>query len=166
MDSILPALIGTTVLVLASLFIARSGFTSFEVLGESWQDAEVRSVERVRSDISIVSIDASGSTIDVVVQNDGATEVVDFSRMDVVLQYTGGGTNYVKYMDFTAEFAPQPDDSWRVLSINNDVIDPRVLDGGESMTVRLLANPVPDSGSHWLQVTTELGISTASFFTK
>lgn len=166
MDSVLPALIAVTILVLASLFIGRSAFSSFQVLGDSWQDAEARSVERVRSDIAVVSVDASGSAIDVVVQNDGATEVIDFSRMDVVLQYTGGGTSHVKYLDFTTEFAPQPDDSWRVLSINNDVIDPRVLNGGESMSVRILANPVPDSGSHWLQITTELGISTASFFTK
>lgn len=166
MDSVLPALLAVTILLLASLFIGRSGFSSFQVLGDSWQDAEARSVERVRSDISLTSIDASGSDIDVTVQNDGATEVVDFSRMDVVVQYTGGGTTYVKYLDFTTESAPQPDDSWRVLSINNDVIDPRVLNGGESMTVRLVLNPVADSGSHWLQVTTELGISTASFFTK
>ena len=59
MDSILPSLIGVTILVIASLVIGRSSFNSFQVLGDSWQDAEERSVERVRSDISMTSVVAS-----------------------------------------------------------------------------------------------------------
>ena len=165
MDSILPALLAVTILILASLFIGKSSFTSFQVLGESWQDAEERSIERVRSDISITSISASGPSVDVVVRNDGATPVVDFSRMDVVVQYTSGGSSFITYVDFTTQSTPQPDGTWRVLSISDDVIDPGILNTGESMTMRVRLIPAPGIGSHWLQVTTELGISASSFFT-
>ncbi len=165
MDSVLPALLAVTILVLASLMLGRSGFSSFRVLSDSWQDAEERSIERVRSDISITSINVSGSDIDIVVKNDGATAVVDFSRMDMLIQYTNASTTYNKYLDFTTVTAPQPDDSWRVLSISNDVIDPRVLNAGESMTIRARLSPQPGAGSHWLQVTTELGLSADSSFT-
>ncbi len=165
MDSVLPALLAVTILVLASLMLGRSGFSSFRVLSDSWQDAEELSIERVRSDISITSINVNGSDIDVVVRNDGATAVVDFSRMDMLIQYTAASTTYNKYLDFTTVTTPQPDDSWRVLSISNDVIDPRVLNAGESMTIRARLSPQPGTGSHWLQVTTELGISADSSFT-
>ena len=349
MDSILPSLIGVTILVIASLVIGRSSFNSFQVLGDSWQDAEERSVERVRSDISMTSVAASdtirgtadqpisftatddpgnyvqtsdgqltvfmvnqddsdwiriddisvtittatGSTvydftgitnpsaghtaedgeidvsdaviadgtfgarrntiagwnnwgeastaeygnlvgsddayyqtadpgggdnaatifefviveapatitqidvnaevaqgvntdamflylwnyttstyavcctdIDFTIQNDGATAVVDFSQMDVVVQYTLASTTYADYGVFTLSSSPQPSDTWRALSISNDVIDPRVLNTGESLNGVLRVFPAVGTGtSNWLQVTTELGISASSFFT-
>ncbi len=165
MDSILPALIAVAILVLASLMLGRSSFTSIRVVSDAWQDAEERSVERVRSDITITSIIVSGPNIDVTVRNDGATPVVDFSRMDVVVQYTSAPTNYTKYVDYTTQSAPQPDDTWRVVSVNNDVIDPRILNTSENMSLRIKLSPAPGSGSHWLQVTTELGISASLFFT-
>ena len=164
MDGILPGLLATTILLLAALMLGRSGFTSVQVLGDSWQDAEERSVERVRSDITITSINVTGSDVDVVVRNDGDTAVVDFSRMDVVVQYVAASGNLIKYVDFTTDSAPQPDDTWRVLFINNDVIDPSVLNTDETMTIRIELNPAPSAGSHWLQVTTELGVSASLFF--
>jgi hypothetical protein len=165
MDSVLPGILAVALLVLGSLVIGRSGFTSFNVLGDAWRDAEERSVERLQSDVSVTSVVAAGSSIDAVLENHGQTPVVDFSRMDVVVQYSSGGTSYVKYLQFTTDASPQPADTWRVVSITNDVIDPRVLNTGESMTVRIELSQAPDAGSHWLQITTELGISAASFFT-
>ena len=349
MDSILPSLIGVTILVVASLVIGRSSFNSFQVLGDSWQDAEERSVERVRSDISMTSITASdtiqgtsdqpisftadtdpgdyvqtsdgqltvfmvnqddsdwvrvddisvtittslGSAvydftgitnpssnhtaedgeidetdaviangtfsarrntitgwsnwgeastgeygnlvgpddayyqgadpgngdnaamifelyvtetpaditridvnaevaqgvntdamflylwnytmssyavcctdIDFTIQNDGATAVVDFSQMDVVVQYTFASVGYTDYGVFTIASAPQPSDTWRAISISNDGIDPRVLNTNESLNGMLRVFPAVGTGtSNWLQVTTELGISASSLFT-
>jgi len=164
MDNVLPAVLVAAIMLMGSLALGRSGFSSFRVLSEAWQDAEERSVELARSDIVITSINRSGANVDAIVQNDGATPVVDFSRMDVVVQYTSGGNSYIKYIPFTTQTTPQPQDTWRVLSITNDVIDPSVLNTGESMTIRVRLNPAPGTGSHWLQVTTELGISASMFF--
>ncbi len=107
------------------------------------------------------------SDVDVVVRNDGATPVVDFSRMDVVVQYTSGANNgLIEYIDFTPQASPQPGPAWRVVSISNDVIDPSVLNTAESMTLRTRLFPaLGTSTNNWIQVTTELGISSASFFT-
>ena len=105
--------------------------------------------------------------VDVVINNEGATPVVDFSRMDAVVQYTSGSSDsYIKYVDFTSESSPQPSNAWTVLSVNDDVIDPGVLNMGESLTVRIRLFPAVGVGtSNWLQLTTELGISASSFFT-
>jgi len=349
MDSILPTLLGVTILVIAALVIGTSGFNSFQVLGDSWQDAEARSVERVRSDVSLTSVvaddtiqgtsdtlvslsatanaadyvqdadgqvtvfvvnqddsdwvrvddlsvvvetelgsstyDFSGVTspsggataetgeivasdndiadgtfgarretiagwanwleastadyaslvgsddahfqsadpdgginaamifefyvaetpaditqitvnaevaqgantdamfvylwdyansayracctdISFTVQNDGATPVVDFSRMDVVAQYSVASETFAHYGGFTTEAAPQPANTWRAISITNDVIDPRIVNTNESLNGTVRVFPAVGSGtSNWLQVTTELGISASSFFT-
>ena len=104
--------------------------------------------------------------IDFTIQNDGATAVVDFSQMDVVVQYTLASITYADYGLFTTLSSPQPSDTWRALSISNDVIDPRVLNTGESLNGTLRVFPAVGTGtSNWLQVTTELGISASSFFT-
>lgn len=106
------------------------------------------------------------SDVDIVVANDGATALVDFSRMDVVAQYQSPSALVIKYIDFSATISPQPSDTWTVLSVNDDVIDPRVVNTNESMTARLRLFPALGVGtSNWLQVTTELGISASTFYT-
>ena len=107
------------------------------------------------------------SDIDIVVQNDGATPIVDFSRMDLVLQYTAGSSSVLNtYVDFTTATAPQPATSWLPVSVSDDVIDPGVLNTGESLNITAKLFPaIGTSTSDWLQVTTELGISASLFFT-
>ena len=163
MDSVLPSVLGITVLLLSSLMIGRSGLTSFGVLSDSWQRAEERSVERLQSDIFITSANRTGGEVDLVVQNNGATPVVDFSKVDVVVQYSSGGISYAKYLPFTTD-DPPPDGTWGVVAIVNDVVDPRVLNYGESLTMRLQLNPAPDTASNWVQVTTEQGVSASAVF--
>lgn len=163
MDSILPSLFGIAVLLTSSLMLGRSGFTSFRVMSDSWQRAEERSMERLHSDISITSAVLTGAELDLTVQNEGATPVIDFSKVDVVVQYGAGGISYAKYLPFTTD-VPQPDDTWSVLAIINDVVDPRVLNYGESMSLKLLLNPAPDTPGNWVQMTTEHGVSASAAF--
>ena len=165
MDTILPSLLAVSILVLASLLLGRSSFNSFNVLGEAFHDAEDRAVERLHSDITITSITVTGPNVDVIVRNDGDTSVVDFSRMDVVVQYQSGGNNLLTWVPYTTNPNP-PNNTWTVTSISNDVIDPNILNTGESMTIRIKLIPAVGTGtSNWLQVTTELGISASLFFT-
>lgn len=170
MDSILPALLAVTVLVLASMSLGQSSFTSFQALGDSWQDAEERTLERLQSDITVTSVTVVGPLVEVVVRNDGETPVLDFSRMDVVVQYTSGDlisgfTNNMAYVPYST-ISPLPDNTWTALVITDDVIDPGVLNNGESVTIQVRLNPpVGTPTSNWTQVSTELGVSASSFFT-
>jgi hypothetical protein len=163
MDSILPSLFGITVLLTSSLLLGRSGFTSFRVMTESWQQAETNTMQRLHSDISITSATRTGAELDLVVQNDGATPVIDFSKMDVLVRYSEGGVTYDKYIAFTNDL-PQADDTWRVVAIVNDVIDPRVVNTGESISIKVQLNPAPDTSGNWVQVTSEHGVSASAAF--
>jgi hypothetical protein len=163
MDSVLPSVLGITALLLSSLVLGRSGFTSFRVLSDSWQGATKQSIQRLQSDIAITSVSRNGGGVDLVIKNDGVTPMVDFSKVDVVVQYNSGNVTYAKYIPFTIA-TPQPDDTWQVLAIVDDVVDPRVLNTGESMSIRIELNPVPDTANNWIQITTEQGISTSAMF--
>lgn len=170
MDSVLPALLAVSVMLLATLMVGQHGFDSFNLLSDSWRDAEERSIERIQTDITITDITVLGPNVDVTVRNDGETKIVEFDRMDLVIQYTsgtmlGGFTNHIRWLPYTTD-SPQPDNTWTVLSVADDVIDPGVLNAGESMNLRVrLAPAVGTPTSNWLQVTTELGISASMFFT-
>ena len=146
---------------------APSTITQIDVAIEGAQGAAVDAWFTYLWDYNTSTYAVCCSDVDVVVKNDGATPVVDFSRMDVVVQYTSGASNgLIEYIDFTTQASPQPGPAWRVVSISNDVIDPSVLNTAESMTVRTRLFPaLGTSTNNWLQVTTELGISAASFFT-
>ncbi len=145
---------------------APSSITQIDVQVEVAQGAAVDAMYVYLWDYNTSTYAVCCSDVDVVVQNDGATEVVDFSRMDVVLQYQSGSSALISYVDFTTGAAPQPSGTWRAVSISNDVIDPGVLNTGESMTIRVKLFPaVGVSTSNWLQVTTELGVSASLFFT-
>ena len=85
--------------------------------------------------------------------------------MDIVVQYTLASVVYADYGVFTTLTSPQPSDTWRAISITNDLIDPRVLNTGESLNGILRVFPAVGTGTtNWLQVTTELGISASSTF--
>lgn len=143
----------------------RASITQIDVAVEAAQGAATDAWFLYLWNYTTSSYTVCCSDVDVVVPNDGATPVVDFSRMDVVVQYTSGSDSYITYVDFTTESSPQANDTWTVVSVNNDVIDPGVLNMGENMTISIRLSPPASSGSHWLQVTTELGVSASSFFT-
>lgn len=145
---------------------APASITQIDVQVEVAQGAAVDAMYVYLWDYTNSTYAVCCSDVTVVVQNDGATEVVDFSRMDLVLQYQTGSSALITYADFTTLTAPQPSGTWRAVSISNDVIDPGVLNTGESMTVGVRLFPaVGVSTSNWLQITTELGVSASLFFT-
>ena len=146
---------------------APATITQIDIQVEGAQGAAVASWFLYLWNYSTSSYAVCCSDVDVTVRNDGATPIVDFSRMDVVLQYTTGGSNVLnKYVDFTIDTAPQPAPNWLPVSVSDDVIDPGILNTGESLLIRARLFPAVGTGtSNWLQVTTELGISASLFFT-
>ncbi len=163
MDNVLPSLLFTIVLIIGSLTMGQSGIDSYQSLGVSWTAAIDLSEERVASDIEVTCTSTGGSDVDVLVRNDGTTSVSDFSRVDVVAQYSSGAQDHIIWLPYTAP--PLQSNSWTLLSIADDKIDPGVLNTGETALIRMRLDPaVAPSTTNWVQVTTELGVSASFFF--
>ena len=151
------------VLLIGSLTLGQSGIESYQSLGASWTNALDLSEERVASDIKITCTSTGGSDVDVLVRNDGTTSVSDFSRVDVVAQYSSGAQDHIIWLPYTAP--PLQSNTWTILSIADDKIDPGILNPGETALIRMRLDPaVAPSTTNWVQVTTELGISASFFF--
>lgn len=163
MDNVLPGLLFTIVLIIGSLTLGESGIKSYQNVGVSWTNAINLSEERVASDIRVTCTSTGGSDVDVLVRNDGTTSVSDFSRIDVVAQYSSGAQNHVIWLPYTAP--PLQSNSWTILSIADDRIDPGILNTGETALIRMRLDPaVAPSTTNWVQVTTELGVSASFLF--
>ncbi|MEX0785266.1 MAG: hypothetical protein WD939_01385 [Dehalococcoidia bacterium] len=162
MDGILPSLLGFALLMTVSLTVGSSGLRTYQSLGQSWQDAEELSEQRINSDISIASINPNGFDVSVTLLNEGKTPIVDYSAMDVVVQYSTGSETVI---DWVSHAAPLQPNSWTVGALLNDAFEPRVLNSGESALLQVCLDPAPAAGSiNWLQITTGLGISAADSF--
>ncbi|MGD0115157.1 MAG: hypothetical protein ABSC13_04025 [Dehalococcoidia bacterium] len=167
METGIPALLIAAIMMITSVVMARSGYSSVDQLGQSWQAMEQRMEERVRTQLTAVSVqvDPSHANIAVQLRNDGQTTVADFGRMDVVVQYfSESGTRYVQWVPFTS--GALQSNTWAVTSILDDYVNPGVLDPGEILQLEIRINPPMGTGTNgWIIVSTENGVTVSAAVT-
>ncbi len=164
METSIPALLIAAIMMITTVVMARSGYSSVDRLGQSWQGMEQRLEERVRTQLTAVSsqVDSSHANITLQLRNDGQTTVADFARMDVVVQYLSeSGTRYAHWIPFTS--GALQSNTWRVASIANDTFEPGVLNPGEILQLEIRINPPMGPGTNgWVIVSTENGVTVSA----
>ncbi len=167
METSIPALLIAAIMLITSIVMARSGYSSVDRLGQSWQAMEQRLEERVRTQLTAVSaqVDESHANITLELRNDGQTPVADFARMDVLVQYfSESGAHYVNWVPFTS--GPLQSNTWAVESILDDYVNPGVLDPEETLQIQVRINPPMGTGTNgWIIVSTENGVTVSAAVT-
>jgi len=166
MENGIPALIIAAILMLATVFLARSGFLGVDAVGQELRESEARYAEQSRTGISVTStaIDGPGANVTFVVRNDGQTPIADFARMDVVLQYFGEtGTRFDKWIAYTS--GALASDTWTTGAFTDDIFEPGILNPGESVEILARVNPVVGAGStNWAVIGSERGVTVQTYF--
>jgi len=161
METGIPALLVAAIFMITTVVMARSGYSAVDRLGQSWQVMESRLEERVRTDLTAVQAQADESRANLTLQlrNDGQVPIVDYARMDVVVQYISeSGQRYALWVPFTS--GALQSNTWTVTGITNDTFDPGVLDPGEILEMQIRINPPMGAGtSGWVIVSTENGVT-------
>jgi archaellum component FlaF (FlaF/FlaG flagellin family) len=164
METSIPALLIAAILMITTVVMARSGYSSVDQMGQSWQVMEQRLEERVRTQLTAVSatVDESYTNVTLQLRNDGQTPVADYARMDVVIQYfSESGTRYARWIPFTT--GELQSNTWKVESIENDAFEPGVLNPGEVLEIHIRINPAMGAGtSGWVIVSTENGVTVSA----
>jgi archaellum component FlaF (FlaF/FlaG flagellin family) len=167
MSTSIPAAVIAAILMVSAMMLVRSGHQSFDQLNQSWKAMEARAGEQARTELTITDTGriAAGLYLDVDLRNDGNTRVADFSRMDVVLEYTGTGVGAViSWIPYTT--GPLADNTWIVQGIVDDTFDPGILNPGETLQMRLQLNPpVAEPSTNRITIATELGVTVSTTFT-
>ena len=168
MEASIPALFVAAILLMSTVVLARSGYTSFDTLSQSWKGMEDRAGEQVRTRLSVTDtqVDGTGANVTVILSNDGHSTIGDFERMDVVVQYTSeSSTYYMRWIPYTP--GDLESNTWTVQSISNDVFEPGLFNPGEELTMVIRLNPVVGlSTTNWVIISTELGVSLSAYFTR
>jgi archaellum component FlaF (FlaF/FlaG flagellin family) len=165
METSIPAAIVAAILMVSAMVLARSGYRSVDEMGQVWKEMEARSGEQARTELTVTNVTSSSPYVDVDLRNDGSTNLADYDRMDVVVQYTtGSGSPVLAWIPYT-NGAPAPN-AWTVQSIINDAFEPGILNPGETLQMRIWLDPPTGSGTtNRVLVATDLGVTVSTTFT-
>jgi hypothetical protein len=165
METSIPAVIVSAILMVSAMVLARSGYQSVDEMGQIWKEMEARSSEQVHTRLTITNVTSSSPHVDVDLQNDGSTTLADYDRMDVLVQYaTGGGAPVLAWIPYTS--GPLAKNTWIVQDITNDAFEPGILNPGETLRMRIWLDPPAGVGTtNRLVIATDLGVTVSTTFT-
>lgn len=174
MENALISLILIGLILFSVLSITQVSITSLDTLLTSWRHMEAQSEIRARTNPEwvVASTDASGSYIDVVVHNGGATRWGNFDEWDVVLQYyTSSGVYYIRYLTYTSSTTPGSN-KWTVSSIYSDYnnaiseyYEPGIVNPGEDVVLKLSISPSANpTGTKMVTIAVANGVTISSVF--
>ncbi len=170
METAIAVLIILTVVLFGVLTMVQVYLSSQDAILESWREMEERRGERARTDLSPdgATVDAGGTTVTVILENEGDSKLADFDQWDVIVQYDSAGGNIVEWLSYSTE-AILISGEW---GNNNgedigDILEPGIFNPGEVMTITLVvAPPVALSTTNLATIATPNGISASAVFTR
>ena len=158
--------------VAMSLFMVLSSVTFFVML-DVWNLQSTESsinasliADNLNTRISITSTASSGGcgTYTVGISNPGKTDIIDFSKVDVIVDYQdGGGSEVHQRLDYVT--GAVGDNEWALNSITPDTRDPNAWNPGETVTFDLKVSPnVSSATSGAVVVSTPFGVTDSAYF--
>jgi len=165
METSIPAAVIAAILIVSAMVLARTGYHSFDNMGQVWKEMEARSTEQVHTRVTIGNVTSSSPHVDADLQNDGSTTLAGYDRMDVLVEYTtGGGAPVLAWIPYTnGALAPN---TWTIQNIINDAFEPGFLNPSETLEMRIWLDPPAGVGTtNRLLIATELGVTVSTVFT-
>ncbi len=149
MESLLISLVSVALVIIATVTMTISTFGSAITLADSWDKMEKRTEEIRRTSIAVTPPDNyTGGNIDLMIANDGQTDLGDFTHWDIIAEYQTGG---IQYIDYTPD-APG-DNQWTLEGIyltsntsTAEAFDFNILNPGETANLTINLNPEIGAG--------------------
>ena len=170
METVIPALIVITLLLLAGFMISEQALSAQESVAMSWLEMQERVEERARTNISagdtISETDLVWTIITITLSNDGDTKLANFEQWDVIVEYdsTGSGDYVVEWLSHE-EDEPLGNNEWRVFEILPDDFDPDILNPEEEMVIKLRVSPKINGAGRAI-IATPNGVTVSTVFTR
>jgi hypothetical protein len=165
METSIPAVIVSAILMVSAMVLARSGYRSVDQMGQIWKEMEARSAEQVHTRLTITNVTSSTPYVDVDLRDDDSTALANYDRMDVLVEYTtGGGAPVLAWIPYAS--GPLAKNTWTVQGIINDAFEPGILNPGETLRMRIWLDPPAGGGTtNRLVIATDLGVTVSTSFT-
>jgi len=131
--------------------------TSFSDVSFQTSDLENK---LVKTSIGVIIEDNPGTNavFNFNMTNTNSEKLWDFENFDVIITYDSSGTTYTETQTFDI-LCPPVSGEWCISSWINDIIDPRILNNGETITIQTeIANSLQSSTNVIVIVSTPNGV--------
>uniref|UniRef100_A0A6H1Z7G8 Flagellin n=1 Tax=viral metagenome TaxID=1070528 RepID=A0A6H1Z7G8_9ZZZZ len=147
METALISLVCIAMVIIGTVTLCMSAFQGAISVTDSVKAMETEAGIIRRTGIAAVPpAQYSGGNIELMVRNEGQTNLSQFSRWDVIAQYLDdSAVKHVDYVEYTAGNPPGPN-QWTVegiylLSGDPEAFDPNILDPWEQMKIVINLDP-------------------------
>lgn len=110
---------------------------------------------------SLTVTDAENGYVQLAIENTGTEKIWDFEKFDLIITYQidSAPWNNTESMTYSGGCSPDPaSKNWCKQSITDDIIDPNILNNGETLVARAKVSQAIDSGLVISTVSTSNGI--------
>ena len=166
METAIISLFSMVIILMSTLTMTQGTLSSVNTTADSLLRAEERVGEIRRTDLALVSVSVqgSGTLVDITLGNQGEVALHDFRWWDVIVKYRGSDDNYyIKWLPYTSG-APG-DNQWTKTGIyltatsDPEVFEPGIFNPEEEMVLQIKLNPAVKVGStNLIEVVTPNGV--------
>jgi len=165
METALISLVCVAIILMGTVTTIMTSFQAASTVTESLKEMEEQAADIRRTEINAVDNDnTGGGDFYITVENEGQTNLSRFAKWDVIAQYERGGTDYLTYLEYTTDADPGNNqwsvDGIYVLNKDPEVLDPGILNPGETMELLIELDPglsIGDNGR--ITVSTPNGVT-------
>lgn len=161
METTIVSLVSTAMIIIATLTMAMTSFSSANKIADSWKNMEQQAGDIRRTEISLEQPNPyTGGNLEPMVLNTGQTNLSQFRLWDVILQRQSGGASHIEYTDLSPAGNQWTVGGFYLTDGSAEVFDPGILNPDEKMT--LVINPaleVSENETVRLTVTTPNGVT-------
>lgn len=154
METVLAAIVIIFIIMFAALTFSQAILTTQDTITTTWMETSERLGEQSRTLVSVThTYTASpGTNIELTIQNQGATRLMDFTTWDFVVTYTddtASGDYHINWLTYTEDIPMANEWTIQGLYATEDVPEahePGILNPGEFLIVNLVISPALGPG--------------------
>jgi hypothetical protein len=175
MESLITLIVVVTLILTAGLNVFQTSLETQETLMVSWQEMEERTDDRVRTSLKPISatVQNNGNTVQLILKNDGTTQLTDFDEWDLFLHYYDTGNSYhTDWYPFTTGLPGS--NQWTIAGIYTDfssnlpeLYEPGILNPDEELIIQLQIAPgIGLTTTNRLILSTNNGVTASALITR
>jgi archaeal flagellar protein FlaF len=157
-SEIIGAAVGVILLIIVAYVIVSGTLFAGETMANTQKDVTLQQEIRMRTHITLDSIEQNKSILHANITNDGSEIIGDFKHVDVLV-YDSSLTEPYQLFPY-ASGDPVLPSTWGIENTYGEFIHKNELDPGEVYRIRI--NSAGDSPS-WFQITTANGVYDSAF---